>query len=136
MAEIRISSTHKNTVSTGSSNALQTTVNNHLARLPSGTQAIFTDGSATGNPGPTGAGAVFFNSTRPTEANFEINASIGVATNNGGELFAIGLGVEIAEHSDYSGPIHVYTDSMIVKNALTKNTTAGNSNSALLQRVN
>jgi ribonuclease HI len=73
--------------------------------------------------------------TRPTEANFEVNASIGVATNNGGELFAIGLGVEIAEHSDYSGPIHIYTDSMIVKDALTKNTSAGSTNSALLQRV-
>jgi hypothetical protein len=103
---------------------LQENIDNHLLSLPPNTLAIFTDGSAIGNPGPTGAGVVFFNSTHPTSPIFSANASLGNASNNGGELFAIGLGIKIADKADYVGPIHLYTDSKVIKAALTKGESA------------
>ena len=48
----------------------------------------FTDGSALGNPGPAGAGAVVF---VPGVGTFFLHSPLGISTNNVGELFAIGI---------------------------------------------
>jgi ribonuclease HI len=114
---------------------LQTTVNNHLLNLPPNTLAVFTDGSAIRNPGPTGAGAAFFNSSHPTVATHQIWAALGTATNNGGELVAVALAVEVADAARYTGQLHIYTDSKLIKNSLTINTPAGADNHALLTRA-
>jgi ribonuclease HI len=114
---------------------LQTTVNNHLLNLPPNTLAVFTDGSAIRNPGPTGAGAAFFNSSHPTVATHQIWAALGTATNNGGELVAVALAVEVADAARYTGQLHIYTDSKLIKNSLTINTPAGADNNALLTRA-
>ena len=51
---------------------------------------IFTDGSALGNPGPSGAGAFIFYSESWRRDNEHISVPLGQGTNNIGELFAIG----------------------------------------------
>jgi ribonuclease HI len=115
---------------------LQATVNTHISRHPPGTLVVFTDGSAAPNPGPAGAGAIFFNSSSLTShPNCPLAAALGITTNNAGELFAVGLSVETANTAGYTGPLRIYTDSKLIQNAINNNTSAGIDNTDLLVRV-
>jgi len=85
-----------------------------LPKTPPGTRAsenqggvirIFTDGAASGNPGPAGIGVVLiYGSHKKT-----ISRSIGRATNNIAELTAIQAGLEAVKNRQV--PVKVHTDS-------------------------
>ncbi len=66
---------------------------------------IFTDGASSGNPGPSGIGAVlcFGNHEK------EISKYIGIATNNIAELKAIHIG--LLELKNTNLPVRIFTDS-------------------------
>lgn len=90
-----------------------------IAALPAGTVLAFTDGACTGNPGPAGSGAVV---RLPDGRVFERHAACGMATNNVGELTAVGLALELlAENAvDPSAPVALFTDSQYALGVLTK----------------
>lgn len=90
-----------------------------LAALPPGTVLAFTDGACTGNPGPAGAGAVV---RLPDGRCFERFAACGYATNNVGELTAVGLALDLlAENGvDPGSRVALFTDSQYALGVLTK----------------
>ena len=59
----------------------------------------FTDGACQGNPGAAGAGAVL---KLPDGTTHERFAALGVATNNVGELSAIGLALDLLDEAGFS----------------------------------
>ena len=73
----------------------------------------FTDGACKGNPGPAGSGAVV---KLPNGTVLERYASLGVATNNVGELTAIGLALDLLEEAHFSSDarVEICTDSKYV----------------------
>jgi ribonuclease HI len=73
----------------------------------------FTDGACKGNPGPAGAGAV---AKMPDGTVHERFLALGVATNNVGELTAIGLALDLLDEAgfDPTGRAEVCTDSKYV----------------------
>ena len=77
---------------------------------------VFTDGSARPNPGPAGAGVYMLTASERAPL-VEAFAALGHATNNVGELWAIGLALQIVLHGlaqvdDLkSSPIAIFTDS-------------------------
>ena len=70
----------------------------------------FTDGACKGNPGPAGAGAVV---KLPDGQRLEGSRALGRATNNVGELTAIGMAVELLDQAgfDPKAPAEILTDS-------------------------
>lgn len=90
-----------------------------IAALPAGTILAFTDGACTGNPGPAGAGAVV---RLPDGRSAERYTACGQATNNVGELTAIGLAVELLTELgvDPTSPVALFTDSTYAAGVLTK----------------
>ena len=90
----------------------------HLERLPNNVRFIFTDGSASPNPGPAGSGVVVASTSNPTKLIHSCAAALGHSTNNAGEIIAIGIGIELCTKDNYARDIHVYTDSLITHNAL------------------
>mmetsp|Transcript_25825 Transcript_25825/g.50882 ORF Transcript_25825/g.50882 Transcript_25825/m.50882 type:complete len:1460 (+) Transcript_25825:869-5248(+) len=79
--------------------------------LPADATQLWTDGSASPNPGPAGAGAILLT---PGKEKQEISCALGHSTNNMGELWAIGTGLEIElAHKAHTGPIHIFTDSKL-----------------------
>ena len=70
----------------------------------------FTDGACKGNPGPAGAGAVL---KLPDGTVLERFEALGVATNNVGELSAIGLALDLLDEADFpfSSRVEICTDS-------------------------
>ena len=70
----------------------------------------YTDGACRGNPGPAGAGAVV---ELPGGEVIERYAALGTATNNVGELTAIGLALTALDEADFpeDAPVEVMTDS-------------------------
>ena len=126
-----------------SSNTSAATVNvanvtrKHIASLPIDTHFAFTDGSARPNPGPAGAGAVILQkSSIDTQTHkHSYTAAIGNATNNTGELYAIGMVVEHCDAHNVCGEVHIYTDSKISKGAITNGWSAGNANKGILYRL-
>jgi len=70
----------------------------------------FTDGACKGNPGPAGAGAVV---KLPDGTVHERYAALGVATNNVGELSAIGLAVDLLDEVGFPEDVQaeICTDS-------------------------
>ncbi len=114
---------------------LQRHIDLYISSLTPGTLVTFTDGSSIGNPGPTGAGAVFFNSSHPTSPTHSIHASLGTSTNNAGELFAIGLAIETATNAGYSGAVHVFSDSKFARDSISGAHSAGGINALLLRKV-
>ncbi len=70
----------------------------------------FTDGACKGNPGPAGAGAVV---RLPDGERLEAHRALGRATNNVGELSAIGLACELLDRVgfDKASPVEILTDS-------------------------
>jgi len=73
----------------------------------------FTDGACKGNPGPAGAGAVVKLPDGSVHERFE---ALGVATNNVGELTAIGLALDLLDEARFDSAIRaeVCTDSKYV----------------------
>jgi hypothetical protein len=62
-----------------------------VASTPGGTVFAFTDGSASPNPGPCGAGAALFYPRDPDVEVTDLCAPLGWGTNNLAELYAIGM---------------------------------------------
>jgi len=84
----------------------------------------FTDGASKGNPGPCGAGAyVYDNLASPWDQ--EDSAALGHGTNNLGELWAIGMAMQIAArrvgaHPNTYDQFTIYSDSQYSIGILTK----------------
>ena len=92
------------------------------AASPTGIRA-YTDGSAIGNPGPCSAGAHLTDNTDPDWQGAEAYAALGPGANNVGELWAIGMALELAEQSVLATPaththLHIYTDSQYAVDCL------------------
>jgi len=79
---------------------------------------FFTDGSSIGNPGPAGSACVMLRKKHPSVFNSQ---SLGVATNNQAELWAIGLVFDEIDSLFLTKPttIHCFTDSTYVIDRLT-----------------
>lgn len=86
-----------------------------LAGLPADAAVCFTDGACKGNPGPAGAGCVV---RLPDGERREASRALGMATNNVGELTAIGMALDILDEVGFRGPVHVLTDSQYCKGVL------------------
>jgi ribonuclease HI len=72
---------------------------------------VYTDGSAIGNPGPCGAGAIII---RPGEEPIRLFCPLLEGTNNVGEAWAIGMALSfLKENSRVGEQIHLFTDSRI-----------------------
>lgn len=108
-------------------------IDDHIRSLPTGTMFAFTDGSASPNPGPAGAGAAIL---QKTDSGYEVlnllAAAIGHGTNNRGELFAIAMAAADANERNYAGVLHIYTDSKMAYGALKFGWSAGRDNASLL----
>jgi len=76
---------------------------------------IYTDGACSGNPGPGGWGALLQSGAREKE----IYGGEDLTTNNRMELMAAIKALE-ALRPGYSGPITLWTDSVYVKDGITK----------------
>jgi len=76
---------------------------------------IYTDGACSGNPGPGGWGALLQSGAREKE----IYGGEALTTNNRMELMAAIKALE-AMRPGYSGPITLWTDSIYVKDGITK----------------
>ena len=90
-----------------------------IASLPEGTHICFTDGACKGNPGPAGSGAVVkLADGRVLEA----SRFLGIATNNVGELTAIGMALDLLEEAavSRSEPVVIFTDSSYSRGVLTQ----------------
>ena len=114
-------------------------VSKHINNLPDGTLIAFTDGSAKPNPGPAGAGAIIVTKNTGSDSDFShvasYTAAVGNASNNTGELFAVGIVLEHCKLTGHTGDIHIYTDSKISYGALNNGWRAGRANSAILYAV-
>jgi len=90
-----------------------------LAALPEGTHVCFTDGACKGNPGPAGSGAV----VKLADGRIlEASRFLGVATNNVGELTAIGMALDLLEEASVprDEPVVIFTDSSYSRGVLTQ----------------
>jgi len=74
---------------------------------------VYTDGAASGNPGPAGIGVFLQYGTHERE----ISQYIGSATNNIAELMAVKTALEVIKRKDL--PVRLYTDSSYVHGLLT-----------------
>lgn len=90
-----------------------------MESLPEGTAVAFTDGACAGNPGPAGAGAVV---RLPDGRRVERYEALGEATNNVGELVAIGMALAVLRESGLPNttPVVVFTDSQYALGVLSK----------------
>lgn len=90
-----------------------------IGSMPETTILAFTDGSCRGNPGPAGSGAW----VRMADGRVaEISKSLGHATNNVGELTAIGLVLDLLESEGIAAdaPVALFTDSQYANGVLCK----------------
>ena len=76
----------------------------------------YTDGSALGNPGPAGAGAVVFDFSNNTAT--DLGVSLGVSTNNVGELTALWATLHFVVNNNVVGPVLIFSDSLYALNAI------------------
>lgn len=84
----------------------------------------FTDGASKGNPGPCGAGAFIYDNAKPAGWNAEASSALGHGTNNAGELWGIGMALELAEariatHAFTYSQLYIFTDSQYTRGVLT-----------------
>jgi ribonuclease HI len=107
----------------------QSVLSSHIANLPAGDAYAFTDGSATPNPGPCGAGAAVTYQAHTTH----LTSFLGYGTNNIGELYAIGMVADFFHKANASCRVHIYTDSKLAHDALTYGWGAGRGNRELLK---
>ncbi len=91
-----------------------------IAALPAETILAFTDGACKGNPGPAGSGLVV---KLPDGRLIERHRALGQATNNVGELTAIGMALEVLAELDVPprAPVAVFSDSDYAVKVLTLN---------------
>jgi ribonuclease HI len=76
---------------------------------------LFTDGAASGNPGPGGYAAILkYRSHRR-----EISGGFKRTTNNRMELLAVIIGLESVTNKDL--PVHIFSDSKYVVDAINQN---------------
>ena len=87
----------------------------------------FTDGSAIGNPGPCGAGAFLYDCTDPDWAGAEAIGALGPGSNNIGELWAVGMAIELAIRRLGASPrshtvthVYIFTDIQYTIGCLTR----------------
>ena len=97
----------------------------------------FTDGSANPNPGPCGAGACLYDKEE-TFVDEEIGA-LGRGTNNIGELWAVGMLLQLALRRVLAHPgrfthLHIFTDSIYTIGCITKGWKAS-SNAPLISSI-
>lgn len=89
--------------------------------LDSSALVAFTDGSANPNPGPAGAGVYVYSNSAQYPHEREAFAALGQSTNNVGELWAIGMALQISIDTISSYPpntfssFRVFTDSAFAK---------------------
>ena len=86
--------------------------------IPDGAVVAYTDGACSGNPGPAGAGALV---QLPDGRVGESSQWLGEATNNVGELAAIGLALDLLKHGGVTPDSRVvlYSDSNYARGVLT-----------------
>jgi len=72
---------------------------------------IYTDGAALGNPGPAGAGAIVVDPKGNIV--YRISESLGIASNNEAEYYAIILALEKAANMDFQD-IEIRSDSQLI----------------------
>jgi ribonuclease HI len=79
----------------------------------------FTDGACKGNPGPAGAGAVV---RLPDGRHLERFKALGQATNNVGELAAIGLALDLLDEAGWpiTAAVEILSDSDYANGVLTR----------------
>jgi len=82
--------------------------------MPDNCIQIYTDGASSGNPGPSGIGALLIY----RENRREISQNIGIATNNIAELSAIKIALSHLKRYDL--PVRVFSDSSYSIGVLTK----------------
>lgn len=89
-----------------------------LGPPPEGAVVAYTDGACSGNPGPSGSGAVVY---MPDGRAGQASRSLGVATNNVGELDAIGLALDLMEEAGVQrdSVVVIYSDSKYARGVLT-----------------
>ena len=96
----------------------------------------YTDGSASPNPGPSGAGVSFFIPSR--NCFIDLGASLGLGTNNAAELHALGSALTFIPHIILTYSIRhffIFSDSKFALNATTsKNHPLVNREAVLLLR--
>ena len=73
---------------------------------------LFTDGAASGNPGPGGYGIVL----RCLDREIELSGGFALTTNNGMELLAVIKGLEAIKWRN--AEVHIYSDSSYVVKAV------------------
>ena len=79
----------------------------------------YTDGSASPNPGPSGAGAVFFVPSR--DRFYDLGTSLGIGTNNAAELHAMGAALSFIPYLISTLDIKhfiIFSDSKFALNAV------------------
>ena len=98
-----------------------------------GSILAFTDGASRGNPGPTGAGAAL---RFPDGRRLEGSRSLGMGTNNIGELTAIQLALQLLDRAKVkkTDRVAVFTDSAYAHGVLCKGWKA-KANQELIQDV-
>jgi ribonuclease HI len=89
---------------------------------------VYTDGASSGNPGPSGAGAVLIF----REHRKELSRYLGETTNNVAELEAVLLGLRAVKSRDL--PVRLHSDSSYVVGVLDGSMRA-KANSALVARI-
>lgn len=96
--------------------------------LPADTIRIYTDGASSGNPGPSGAGAVLLYG----EHRKELSKYLGDTTNNVAELTAIQIALTHLKTT--TKPVVIYTDSSYALGVLTKGWKA-KKNRSLIEKI-
>ena len=98
-----------------SSDQAKTSLNSLLANLTSKDIIAFTDGSATPNPGPAGAGAYITDTQLSVE--YATTRALGNGTNNLSELYGVHLALTVVQNcfreTDHNA-LHLFTDSKYV----------------------
>ena len=86
-----------------------------IAAIKPKSLVAFTDGASKGNPGPSGAGAYLYDNISPYWDR-ESSAALGHGTNNLGELWGLGMALQMAKervlsHPDHYNHLYIFTDS-------------------------
>ena len=108
-----------------------------MSQIPATAAIVFTDGSALGNPGPSGAGAHVEapREVQPPPPPRTLGSPLGHGTNNMAELYAIGMGIQAARVTFPPGtPICVLTDSSYAIGCVTQGWNA-KTNAKLVEAV-
>jgi ribonuclease HI len=95
-----------------------------LEKIKPDSLIAFTDGASKGNPGPCGSGAYLYDKSDAKGWDVEASAALGHGTNNAGELWAIGVALELATsrlltHPHLYKQFYILTDSQYCRGVLT-----------------